>query len=70
VWLHRRFHIDLAAPESYWTLTPGLLGGLSWESGRVTAGVEAHVDWMFVNVDGRSRSAGFGAVVGGVGWRF
>jgi hypothetical protein len=69
--LSRRFHLDLAAaPQHYFALTPGLLGGLSWESGRWVAGAELQADWMVVRVDGQSRSRGFGALVGGLGYRF
>ncbi|MBI5069837.1 MAG: caspase family protein [Deltaproteobacteria bacterium] len=68
--LRRRFQLDLAGTHSYLTFTPGVLAGLSWESGRWLAGLEAQADWVMVRVDGRSESSGFGALVGGIGWRF
>jgi hypothetical protein len=70
VTIARRFQLDLAAPERVLTFTPGLLAGLSWELGRLTLGVEAQADWMMLQVDGQGRGSGFGAVVGGAGWRF
>lgn len=69
--LARRFHLDLSsAPQRYFAFTPGLLGGISWESGRWVAGLELQADWMVVRVDGQGRSSGFGALLGGLGYRF
>jgi hypothetical protein len=67
----RRFRLDLAAaPQRYFSITPGLLAGVSWESGRWVANLELQADWMVVRVDGASRASGFGALLGGVGYRF
>jgi len=70
VTIARRFQLDLPAPQRVLTFAPGLLAGLSWETGRLTLGLEAQADWMMVQVDGQGRGSGFGAVVGGAGWRF
>lgn len=68
--LQRRFQLDLVGAHSYLTFTPGLLAGLSFESGRWVASLEAQADWMAVRVDGQSQGSGFGSLVGGAGWRF
>ena len=69
--LTRRFHLDLAgAPQRYFAFTPGLLAGVSGEWGRWVAGLELQVDWLVVRVDGQGRSSAFGALVGGMGYRF
>jgi hypothetical protein len=69
--LSRRFHLDLtSAPQSYFAFTPGLLAGIAWESGRWVAGLDLQVDWLVVRVGGQSRTSGFGALAGGVGYRF
>jgi len=70
VWLRRSFQLDLVGSHSYLTFTPGVVAGLAWESGRWVAGLEAQADWMAVRVDGKNQASGFGALVGGVGWRF
>ncbi len=70
VYLSRSFHLDLVLPQSYFTLTPGLLAGLAWQTGRLTVGMEAQLDFVFLRVDGANRSAGFGALLLGAGWRF
>jgi hypothetical protein len=72
VWIQRRFDLDLAnAPQSYFTLTPGVVLGASVPLGRgIVAGAEVHVDWMLVRVDGQNRSTGFAEALVGAGWRF
>ncbi len=71
LWIDRRFDLELAPPQSYFTLTPGLLIGASVPIGRVvTAGAEAHLDWTLVRVDGENRSGGLGELLLGAGVRF
>ncbi len=70
VWLRRSFQLDLVGSHSYLTFAPGVVAGLSFESGRWVAGLEGQADWMATRVDGRSQASGFGALLGGVGWRF
>lgn len=71
VYLQRTLKLELGgAPQSYYTMTPGLLGGISWERGHLTVGAEAQLDFMLVNVDGQNRSSGFGGLLFGAGWRF
>ncbi len=72
VYLSRRFDATLArAPQSYFTLTPGLLVGAGYELGSgFTLGAEMQVDWMVVRVDGQNRSSGFAEMLLGGGMRF
>jgi hypothetical protein len=72
VYIERQFELDLAgAPQSYFTLAPGLMLGTSVPLGRgFVAGAEVHLDWMMVRVDGQNRSSGFAEVLAGAGWRF
>jgi hypothetical protein len=72
VYLSRRFDAALArGPQSYFTLTPGLLLGAGYEIGsRFTVGAEMQVDWMLVRVDGQNRSSGFAEILLGGGMRF
>ncbi len=72
VYLSRRFDAALArGPQSYFTLTPGLLVGAGYEIGsRFTLGAEMQVDWMVLRVDGQNRSGGFAEVLFGGGMRF
>ncbi len=68
----RQFVLELAsAPQTYFTLTPGLLLGADfpvWKG--VVASTELHLDWAVVKVDGQDRSTGFGEWMIGVGYRF
>ncbi len=71
LWLERRFDLELVSPQSFFTLTPGLLLGASVPLGRViTLGAEAHLDWAVVRVDGENRSGGLCEVLLGGGVRF
>lgn len=72
VYLSRRFAATLArGPQSYFTLTPGLLLGAGYQIGsRFTLGAEMQIDWMMVRVDGQNRSSGFAEVLFGGGMRF
>jgi hypothetical protein len=70
IYITRKVNLELGTPRSYFTLTPGVLGGISWERGHFTLGAEAQLDFMLVNVDGQNRSSGFGALLMGAGWRF
>jgi hypothetical protein len=72
VWIQRQFQLDLAgAPQSYLTVSPGLLLGAAVPLGRgFVASAELHLDWMLVRVDGANRSSGFGELLLGAGWRF
>ncbi|BDG01649.1 caspase family protein [Anaeromyxobacter oryzae] len=72
IWLDRKFDLALAPPgQSLFTFTPGLLLGADLPLGRgFRAGLELHLDWMVVRVDGANRSSGFAELLGGVGYRF
>lgn len=72
LWIDRRFDLALAAaPQHYFTLTPGVLAGLEVPLGRgVSLGTELHVDWAVVKVDGQDRSTAFTQLLLGLGWRF
>jgi hypothetical protein len=72
VWIRRSFELDASgAPQSFLTVTPGLLAGATVPLGRgFVATAELHLDWMLVRLDGASRSTGFGEALLGAGWRF
>ncbi len=70
VWLKRSYQLDLVAPQSYLTFTPGLVGGVAWQVGRVTVGAEVQADFLLLKVDGQNRSTAFGELLMGAGWRF
>jgi uncharacterized caspase-like protein len=71
VYLSRSFrNLDLVPPQSYLTLTPGVLGGVSWQVGRLTMGAELQTDFLLLRVDGKNRSSGFAELLMGAGWRF
>ncbi len=68
----RQFDLELAsAPQTYFTLTPGLLLGADYPLGKgFMASTELHVDWAVVKVDGQDRSTGFAEWLIGLGYRF
>lgn len=68
----RSFALELAsAPQTWFTLTPGLLVGADFPFGHgFVASTELHLDWAMVKVDGQDRSTGFGEWLVGVGYRF
>jgi len=70
VYLQRSLKVEVAAPQSFFTLTPGLLGGIAYERGHFTLGAEAQVDFVLVRVDNENRSSGFAELLFGAGWRF
>jgi hypothetical protein len=73
LWIRRRFDAAqfAAAPQSYLTVTPGLLLGLEVPLYRgLSLGAELHLDWALVRIDGENRSSGFAETIAGVGWRF
>jgi hypothetical protein len=70
VYLQRSFKLDLVPAQSYLTLTPGLMGGVSYQMGRLTVGAEAQLDFLLLKVDNKNRSSGFGELLFGAGWRF
>jgi hypothetical protein len=70
LYIQRTYQLDLVPSQSYFTFTPGLMGGLSWQTGRLTIGMEAQVDFLLLKVDGENRSTGFGELLLGAGWRF
>ncbi|HSM92930.1 MAG TPA: caspase family protein [Anaeromyxobacteraceae bacterium] len=73
LWIRRRFDaVDFpAAPQSFLTITPGLLLGLELPvSRRLSLGAELHLDWALVRIDGENRSSGLAEGLLGVGWRF
>ncbi len=70
VYLQKTYKLDLVPSQSYFTFTPGLMGGISWQTGRLTIGAEAQVDFLLLKVDGKNRSSGFGELLLGAGWRF
>ena len=69
VYLSKAYRLDLMPSQSYLTLTPGLLTGISWQLGRFTVGAEAQVDFMLLRIDGQNRSSGFGEFLLGGGYR-
>jgi hypothetical protein len=68
----RQFDLELAAaPQTWFTLTPGLLLGADFPLGKgLVFSTELHLDWAMVRVDGKDRSTGFGEWMLGVGYRF
>jgi hypothetical protein len=68
----RQFDLELAsAPQTYFTLTPGILLGADFPFARGwVATTELHLDWALVKVDGQDRSTGYGEWLVGVGYRF
>jgi hypothetical protein len=70
VYLQRSYRLDLVPSQSYVTLTPGLMGGVSWQTGRLTLGAEAQIDFLLLKQDSKNRSTGFGELLFGAGWRF
>jgi hypothetical protein len=70
IYLSKAYQLDLMPSQSYLTLTPGLLTGISWQFGKFTLGAEAQVDFMLVRIDGQNRSTGFGEFLLGGGYRF
>lgn len=73
LWLRRSF--DTAGfpsvPQSYTTLTPGLLAGFELPLFKgLSLGGELHLDWALVQIDGRDRSTALAEGLLGVGWRF
>jgi Caspase domain len=70
LYIQRSYQLDLVPSQSYFTFTPGLMGGVSWQTGRLTVSAEAQVDFLLLKVDGQNRSTGFGELLLGAGWRF
>ena len=70
VYLNKSYKLDVVPSQSYFTFTPGLMGGISWQTGRLIIGAEAQVDFLLLKVDGRNRSTGFGELLVGAGLRF
>jgi hypothetical protein len=71
VYLTRSFQgLTLVPTQSYLTMTPGVVGGVSWQLGRLTLGAEVQADFLLLNVNGQNRSSGFGELLLGAGWRF
>jgi hypothetical protein len=70
LYLARSFKLELGPNQSYMTLTPGVVGGVSWQVGRLTIGAEAQLDFLLLKVDGQNRSSGFAELLLGAGWRF
>jgi hypothetical protein len=70
VYVQRSLKVEVAAPQSFFTFTPGLLGGISYERGHFTLGAEVQADFVLVRVDNQNRSSGFAEVLFGAGWRF
>jgi hypothetical protein len=70
--LERRFDLALAPVGGrYFTFAPGLLLGADVPLGRgFRAGLELHLDWLVLRVDGADRSSAFADVTAGVGYRF
>jgi hypothetical protein len=73
LWIRRRFDLGGSsdAPQSFFTLTPGLLVGLDVPLTRqLSFGAEVHLDLAVVRVDGANRSSGLVEGLAGLGWRF
>jgi hypothetical protein len=72
LWIRRRFDSASfpAAPQSYLTVTPGLMFGLEVPLGRrLSLGAEMHLDWALVRIDGNNRSSALAEGLLGIGWR-
>ncbi|MGB8930436.1 MAG: caspase family protein [Anaeromyxobacteraceae bacterium] len=72
LWIRRRFDAANypAAPQSYLTMTPGMMFGLELPiSRRFSLGAEVHVDWALIRVDGNNRSSALAEGLFGLGWR-
>jgi uncharacterized caspase-like protein len=73
LWIRRRFESAAydPAPQSYFTLAPGLLVGAEVPLFKgLSLGAELHMDWTLVRMDGQNRSSGMAEFMAGVGWRF
>jgi hypothetical protein len=70
VYLQRSLKVEIAAPQTFFTLTPGVLGGVSYERGHFTVGAEVQLDFVLLREDNQNRSSGFAEVLFGAGWRF
>lgn len=72
LWIRRRFDAAFtAAPQSYLTVTPGLMLGLEVPMlRRLSLGAELHLDWTLVRIDGNNRSSALAEGLLGLGWRF
>ena len=69
IYLERSFKLDLVPPQSYLTMVPGAMGGISWQMGRFSLAAEVQLDFLLLKVDGKNRSSGFGELLFGAGWR-
>jgi uncharacterized caspase-like protein len=72
LYVDRAFRLALAgAAQRYFTFTPGLLMGAELPLGRgLSAGLELHLDWTVMRVDGQDRSSALGSALLGLSWRF
>ncbi len=72
LWIDRRFDLALAGlPQRSFSVTPGLVTGLSLPLGRgLTASAELQLDWAVVKLDGKDRSTAFAEGLLGLGWQF
>jgi hypothetical protein len=73
LWIRRRFDLSPspAVAQSYFTFTPGITAGIDVPLGRrLFLGVEAHLDWTLVRIDGENRSSALAEGLAGIGWGF
>ncbi|QSQ13448.1 caspase family protein [Myxococcus landrumensis] len=72
LWLQRSFQLDLLnRDESYLTVWPGWMAGVSWQLGaRWVLEAKGQLLWAYVPMDGRTRAVGFGGLLLGGGYRF
>lgn len=71
LWLQRSFQLELVQGDSYATVWPGWMAGVTWRatpSFVVTA--QSELLWAYVPVDGRTRMVGFGMATLSGGYRF
>ncbi|WP_224242487.1 caspase family protein [Hyalangium gracile] len=71
LWLQRSFQLELVQGDSYATLWPGWMAGVTWRATpRFTVTARSQFLWAYVPVDGRTRMVGFGIATLGGGYRF
>lgn len=71
LWLQRSFQLDLVQGDSYATVWPGWMAGVTWRAtSRFVVTAQGQLLWAYVPVDSRTRMVGFGIVNLGGGYRF
>jgi hypothetical protein len=71
LWLQRSFQLELVRGDSYATVWPGWMAGVTWRATpSFVVMAQSQLLWAYVPVDGRTRMVGFGSAILGGGYRF